>query len=355
MDPSGYGRLNGCDDGSIYQRARDCELWFDIYQTDPDGDRIPYWTEVEVYGTDPEIDNTGEDADDDGCPIEWEHKWGHYFWYDWEEDLYGHGWDYYPFEWNNHTNLDPDQDGIDNFEEYMTSCWRSDPFRKDIFVELDEMEESPDGQKSTLPEGSKELIRTAYDRQNIVFHLDDGKMDGTIVGLKSGHDIIPFQEIADYDALQSYYWNYFLHGNEDNWRRGVFHYGLVVYNSSYHGFVFWGGVGPYLDSWQISSVVIEKEKVVPKTQKKRDIAFGSAYMHECGHTLGIFNGNTPGCDDRSGAYPWQKNWWKWRPYKSVMNYGYMYKIVDYSDGSRGKNDFDDWDCLDLTFFQREMW
>jgi hypothetical protein len=78
-------------------------------------------------------------------------------------------------------------------------------------------------------------------------------------------------------------------------------------------------------------------------------------MHETGHTLGIFNGNTPGCDDQMGKYPWQKNWWKWRPYKSVMNYGYMYQIVDYSDGSRGKNDFDDWSRLDLTFFQRQMW
>ncbi|GAF98482.1 unnamed protein product, partial [marine sediment metagenome] len=133
--------------------------------------------------------------------------------------------------------------------------------------------------------------------------------------------------MADHEALQGFYWDYFLHGDENNWRRGVFHYGLVIYNSTYHGFVFWGGVGPYLDSWQISSVVLEREKVIPKIQAKRDIAFASAYMHECGHTLGIFNGNTPGCDDRSGSYPWQINWWKWRPYKSVMNYGYMYKIV----------------------------
>jgi hypothetical protein len=81
----------------------------------------------------------------------------------------------------------------------------------------------------------------------------------------------------------------------------------------------------------------------------------ASWWHECGHTLGIFHGNTPGCDDQNGKAPWQKNWWKWRPYKSVMNYGYMYKIVDYSDGSRGRNDFDDWDRLDLTFFQNFWW
>ena len=74
-DPSGYGRLNGCDDGSIHIRELDCELWFDIYQNDYDGDGIPYWTEVNDYGTDPEVDNTGDDNDGDDIPIEWEWKW----------------------------------------------------------------------------------------------------------------------------------------------------------------------------------------------------------------------------------------------------------------------------------------
>jgi len=84
----------------------------------------------------------------------------------------------------------------------------------------------------------------------------------------------------------------------------------------------------------------------------KDIVFASAYMHECGHTLDIIN---PGVDDQYSKYPWQLNWWKWRPYKSVMNYGYMFLMVDYSDGSRGKYDFDDWNNLDLTAFQRGWW
>jgi hypothetical protein len=336
-DPSGYGRLNGCDDRSIYQRDRDCELWFDIYQTDPDGDGIPYWTEVNVYGTDPEVDNTGDDSDGDGCPIEWEHKWGHYMWHDWHDDGYYHFWEYDDSVWDDHENLDPDEDGLDNVEEYLTSQWDSDPFRKDLFVELDQMEESPDGQQNVLPEGSKELLRTAYDRQNVVYHLDDGCMGGS--------DMIPFEELVNRHRLQEFYWDYFLHGNESNPRHGIFYYGVVVYNADYHGYVF------LPDSWQISAKVIEENKTIPKIQAKRDIAFASAYMHECGHTLGIYNGNTPGCDDQNGKYPWQRNWWKWRPYKSCMNYGYMYKIVDYSDGSRGRNDFDDWQHLDFSFFK----
>ena len=122
-DISGYGRLNGCDDGSVYQRDRDCELWFDIYQTDPDGDNIPSWTEINVYGTDPEINNIGEDADGDGVPIEWEHKWGHYMWYNYHDDTYGHYWVYHPFVYENHSTLDVDRDGLDNVEEYLTSQW----------------------------------------------------------------------------------------------------------------------------------------------------------------------------------------------------------------------------------------
>ena len=75
-------------------------------------------------------------------------------------------------------------------------------------------------------------------------------------------------------------------------------------------------------------------------------------MHETGHTLGIFGSNTPGCDDQDSYYMDMKNWWKWRNYQSCMNYGKVYCVVDYSDGSRGKNDFDDWARIDLTLFQK---
>ena len=347
VDPSGYGRLNGCDDNSIYQRDRDCELYFDIYQNDYDEDGLPYWSEVNFYGTDPQIDNTGYDIDDDGVPIEWEHKWGQYFYYDWHNETYYRQWFYDPFISEDHSNLDLDNDGLDNVEEYLTSQWGSDPFRKDLFIELDQMEESLRGESSIMPEKSKELLRTAYNRQNVVYHLDDGCMGGS--------DMIPFKEVVDRDDLQDFYRDYFLHRDLTNWRRGVFHYGLIVYRAegTPNGFVFWGGSGPYLDSFQISSEGMERK--AKRFYLNRNICYASAFMHESGHTLGIFHGNTPGCDDWEGKYPWQKNWMKWKPYKSIMNYRYVYQMVDYSDGSRGKNDFDDWDRIDLTFFQREMW
>ncbi len=128
----------------------------------------------------------------------------------------------------------------------------------------------------------------------------------------------------------------------------------MIYNAErYPGFGFSGRVKPVIDSYQISALGMEKKAKLPYL--KRDIVYASAYMHECGHTLGIFHGNTLGCDDQNGKYPWELNWWRWRPYKSVMNYGYMYMMVDYSDGSRGKNDFDDWNRLDFNFFQTSLW
>jgi len=336
-DLSGYGRLNGCDDGSIYQHERDCEMLFTITQNDFDGDGIPYWSEVNILHTDPTIDDRGNDDDQDNIPIEWEYKYGLNVWQNWHTGEMQHRVEYDPFVFNDHTLLDPDDDGLSNYEEFLTSQWGSDPFRKDLFVELDEMQDNPDGQIIELPDSSKELLRTVYDRRNIVYHLDDGCM--------GGGEKIPFDELSTYNELQTMYEKYFLHNDQDNWRKGVFHYGLVINEAEgAYGFVY------RRDAYQISMIGMEK-KVRDPFAGRQDVVYASAYMHECGHTLGIFNGNTPGCDDQNGKYPWQADWWKWLPYKSVMNYGYMYRMVDYSDGSRGKNDFDDWNRLDLTYFK----
>lgn len=347
FDLSGYGRGNGCDDNSIYEDDNDCELWFDITFNDYDQDGIPYWTEVNEFGTDPETDDTGLDEDEDGIPIEWEYRWGHYLQYNWYNDTWEHVWFYHPFEWDDHANLDPDNDGLTNMEEYLTSQWGSDPFRKDLFVELDQMEADPNGEKeSLLPNGSKNLIRDAFNRQNVVFHLDDGSW------ADSGSEMIPFDiegENTTWEELNEIYQEYFLHGDPDNWRRGVFHYGLVVYNASFPGFCFKN------NAFQISRKGMEKKTRNPFCGS-RDVIYASAYMHELGHTLGL---TFLGGHSKKAYYPWQPLWWKYRPYKSVMNYGYMYGIiynlVDYSDGSRGKNDFDDWGNLDLNYFQEDFW
>jgi len=316
-DTSGYGRLCGCDDGTIYENDRDCELWFDITQNDYDGDRIPYWIEVETLGTDPTVDDYALDPDNDTISTYWEYKWG-----------------YDPLKWDNYKNIDPDGDSINNLEEFLTSDWFSDPFRKDVFVEMDIMGDGPDGEKTYFPENSKELILTTFAKQNIVFHLDMGTM--------GGHDIIPFDKTIEGRDLDDIYSNYFLHGDRNNWRRGVFHYGLVLYYVDIYGFMFRS------NAYLIASYGMVKKANNPLLDT--EIIYASAYIHELGHTFD-FN-PIPGHNSLCKG-PWQPGWWLARPYRSCMNYAWMYQIVDYSNGSRSSPDLDDWSRIDYSSFERE--
>jgi len=317
MDPSGYGRLNGCDDGSIYIQERDCELWFSISQNDYDNDGIPYFTEIEIYQTDPTISDIGVDEDGDGIPFEWEHHWG-----------------YNPKAEDKHTQLDPEDDGLDNYEEYLMAEWYADPYRDDVFVELDQMEASPSGEESIFPEGAKELLFTVFNRNNVVYHLDDGDMGGS--------ESIPFNELCEWQDVRGYYQDYFLHGDEDNWRKGIFHYGVLIYDADgAPGYAFGR------DAYQISSK--EMENYAKNSWLDRDVVYASGYMHEIGHNFNFWP--IPGHNHQS-VYPWQVGYWLNRLYISCMNYGYIYQMVDYSNGSRFFRDYNDWERMDISGFQQ---
>jgi hypothetical protein len=357
-DPSGYGRLNGCDDNSIYQADRDCELLFTISQNDFDGDRFPYWLETNMYNTSPLINNRGEDADNDGIPIEWEYTFGLTY-IEWGHDT-GYYMIYDPFVWENHTSYDDDADGLNNIEEYRTWQWGSDPFRQDIFIELDQMELGPNGEGSSVPVGSFELLRDSYGKHNIYWHIDDGRL--------GGGELIPFREVLGENDLEQWYMVYFMHGDVNNWRRGVFRWGVITYNSSWaYGFAFGSRVNGVsaLDCFSLcSSYHDSRAKHIPlidslirKTfnrEEQRAIVYAGAMMHETGHLLDV---EAPGADNHGGAWPWNVEFWRYGSYKSVMNYRYIYSdLIDYSDGSHGKNDYDDWATIDLTYFNpRPHW
>ena len=316
-DKSGYGRLNGCDDGKIYGGRRDAELWFGITQSDTTADGVPSWMKVNVYHLDSAQDYSTYDPNADGIPLPWDWKWG-----------------FDPFASDSHYAKDPDGDALTNRKEYQTSQWGSDPYCKDLFLELDQMMIGPHGEGSLFPDASKEILYTAYDRYNVVYHLDDGSWNG------SGSDMIPFQANTTWEDLDAIYNAYFLHNDQRNWRRGVFHYGLLVYHQTEICGSAFGS-----NAFQISSQGMERFGKEPWLN--RTVVYASAYMHETGHTLGFFP--IPGHNQFSG-YPWQLGWWLTRSYKSCMNYGYMYYTVDYSDGSRPFGDYNDWQRMDLTNF-----
>jgi len=331
-DLSGYGRLNGCDDGTIEDDTdRDCELWFMITQSDPDGDGIPSWMETNVYGTDPEIDDSSYDPNHDGIPITWDWKWG-----------------YDPFVSDNHSLLDPDNDSITNIEEYLTGMFPSDPFRKDVFLELDFMAESPEGITSRIPDEAVELLKNPFHRRNIVFHVDIGIFDGGVN--------IPFEEKIGFTQVREIYNTYFLHNETQNWKRSTTHYGIIVYDCTPKGYGFSGDVSPYMgyipgtNGFIISSKQMEKNAKLSLT-KTLEYFYGSAIMHEMGHNFGLRAGHPYGCDVQLSKWPWQIGYWYYRTYKSIMNYHYTYKYFDYSDGTHGKRDFNDWGAVNLSYFE----
>jgi len=348
-DPSGYGRLSGIDDDTIYEEDDDCELWFTIAQNDFDGDGFPYWLEVNMYNTNPLINNRGEDADHDGIPIEWEYTFGvqHS-----EEGLMGYSLMYDPFKWENHSAHDPDKDGLDNIEEFKTWQWSSDPFRQDIFIELDLMEEGPNGQGGSIPIEAFDLLRDSYARHNIVWHIDDGRL--------GGGELIPFKENVNDNDPELWYWSYFMHGDIQNWRRGVFRWCIASYNYTWApGFVFGSRINDTFasDCFFISTkyhdfratIFLIMDGLARGTfdrEMNRAYVYAGGIMHETGHTLGI---HAPGVDAPESVWPWQLNFWVYASYRSCMNYRYIYRgVVDYSDGSHGANDYDDWGTIDLT-------
>lgn len=327
-DGNGYGHASGFEDGNYSEY--DCEIWFDIYQSRGSerffsSDRLTLWELENIYHLDPSIDYSRLDSDNDGVPDPWEDKYG-----------------YDPLSWDDHQNLDPDRDGLDNVEEWKTSRWLSDPFAKDIFVEVDYMETNRLYPRTyTFPERSQQMLLNAFAKHNITVHIDDGSMGG-------GGDIIPFDPELTGEELMQIREKYFLHGDPNYWRRGVFHYAIFcckikTYGRSACGRMF------YTDSFVIAEQCVRDWiPVFYLRGSSYPRAMASVFMHELGHNLGIYYGNTPGCDNENTRFPWQKDYWKYGNYKSCMNYRYVYKIVDYSNGLNGENDFDDWSRIDLT-------
>ncbi|HEC76577.1 MAG TPA: hypothetical protein ENI33_04890 [Thermoplasmatales archaeon] len=328
-DSNGYGHCSGTEDGNYDEN--DYEIWFDVYQTDYDGDRLTWYEEVFVYGTNPNISDYGKDYDNDGLPIEWEDKYG-----------------YNPFVYENHSMLDPDGDGIQNTEEYLMAEWHSDPFAKDIFVEVDYMANRFFG-NTTFPEYSKEKVISAFTKHNFTLNIDDGLMSG-------GGEILPYEKFYTQEKLSRYYKEYFLHNGENEWRKGVFRYCVMAHytipsKKNVAGYSYWPTNEDIFNCFVIGTRVIKNYRFTPLS---RETAIASLFMHELGHTLGIFWHTFHGCDNSTTMYPWLSGWDIYENYESCMNYRYAWSLIDYSDGTHGENDFNDWSHIDPAFFEKRF-
>jgi len=267
-----------------------------------------------------EIELQGIDLDQDLLPDWWELKWG-----------------YDPLTWNDHKNFDPDGDGLNNMEECYTDKWGSNPFKRDIFIECDWI-------KSVYPNVTNKPQRKYIDemivqfaKRDITLHFDDGSLGG-------GEEIPTIINFTHSD-LTDIYWDYFLHNDIINPRKGIFHYSLVCDLGPARGFSFVGV--DHLDSFCTSAQMIQGSfPTRPRAELIQSIIF-----HELGHTLGLTVDDHGGIDNEAVTLPFLVQYLKYKNYKSIMNYHYTYKIFDYSDGTNGKGDFDDWSKLDPHFFK----
>lgn len=335
-DSDGYGHLNG----------NEYEIWFKILQTEEDGDNIPYWWENNELNTDPTIDDSTLDPDNDSIPTSWEWEWG-----------------YDPYTYENHSHLDPDRDGLSNIEEYQQEKWLANPFHKEIYLEVDMMEKGPSifSLEHIFWKESQWMMMDIFTPKDITVHIDDGWSSASSIG---GGEILPYYE--DYISPISGGLSTFYTYNFADERKGVFRY-VVIHESGGWCFPQRNTLRPDVLSIPCNREYYRNVYFPPAINERLKIlAMAIAVTHELGHSLNLNPDYCQGIDNasqvgRNNLPPIQKLQEKinarnyWDTYESVMNYAkFGNYILDFSDGSHGMRDSNDWEQIDLTFFQHPI-
>jgi len=338
------GRWTGDDsfkdsDGYGHYLGSNYEVWFNLYQSDYDHDGIPYWTEVNVLGTDPYIDDSQLDPDHDGIPTSWEWRWG-----------------YNPFVADNFSSLDPDFDGLSVLKEYQLRNFYANPYYPEMYIETDFMQKrGPFDLPHVFTKESQGMIDELFARHNITVWFDDGWTDGPKNG---GGEYLPFiksfEDVNGGQALAFYQHNF---AQE---RHGLFRYVIVANKlgwaipmkfNYYDTILIGSGWRPTLKSQ------------LALTPRYHRVGEAKAILHELGHTLGLLPYTFPGVDittpigtrypsmskDAYAAYL--------EDYHSIMNYNYIWKdrsLVDFSHGANGAPyDENDWDHIYIPTFNQD--
>jgi len=328
-DSDGYGHFLG----------ESVEIWFNMYQSDYDHDGISYWTEVNVLGTDPMVDDSELDPDNDGVPTSWEWEWG-----------------YDPHTWDDHKNLDPDIDGIENIEEYKMRKRFANPYQPDIYIETDGMQKKNLFDLShVFHEDSQQMIIERFAQHGINVYIDDGWPDGPING---GGEMLPFIDEID-EVVGGQIASFYQHNFPDE-RKEIFRY-VVIANKK--GWNTPSEYNKYDTILVFSGRKLNIKNFLAVTPRLRSILLAKGVLHELGHSMGLLPYTFPGNDIMSPVgirYPNmpEEEYEKYLDqYHSIMSYNYIYrdrKLFDYSDGSNGAPyDQNDWNHLFLPSFQSD--
>ena len=337
------GRWTGDDyfgdaDGYGYYLGDTFEIWFNLYQPDFDNDYIPYWTEVNILGTDPTKDDSQFDPDGDGIPTFWEWKWG-----------------YDPYTWDDHKRLDPDMDSLTNIQEYQLEKYFANPFIENIYVEVDYMEATAINDPAhVFYEESKQGLIERFAQHNIKAFFDDGWPNSPSNG---GGQALPHLERLSQDSgmILEYYNNYF-----PDERKGTFIYCLLGHLGGFQHPAK-GNVYDSIFIWTIPFSVFSPLKLayrflfygVTPTPRGVRVGLAGVLLHELGHFGGLTNDYFEGIDNVGynlgggmlDILQGKEYRATWGQYRSVMNYAYTFRsnLLDYSHGQNGPPyDQDDW-------------
>jgi len=335
-DEDGYGRV----------LAEEYELRFNIYASDYDHDYVPYWTEVNVFGTDPTIPDGINDLDGDGISTWWELRYG-----------------YDPLTWHNHVLLDPDIDGISNLDEYKLYRYGADPFNPDVFVEIDFMEKNPNkffDFEHIVHKESQQMVIERLSQYGISAYFDDGWPSGTING---GGEYLEFVETLD-EIVGGHMSRWYKHNFADE-RKGIFRYFVMAYNAGFNTASEYNRYDHVVMDNSPLKTLIKRFAWTPIRQR---FVVAQGILHELGHSMGIVPLLHYGVDNMpQGNFQWPESLTdeEWKKvnvqYKSVMNYNYMFQsfspakryFFEYSDGSNGEYDFNDIANLYLVTFSMD--
>lgn len=260
------------------------------------------------------------------------------------------------------TNRDTDGDGLSDFTESQwyperenifcgaSQCAYPNPTEKDVYVEIDWMKDSSN--RTFKPTATQlGLVEDMFADKNINFHADVGQFGGGNELATYTHDLRQAATPGQVD-----YWDYVSGGdgvtaNFSSDRNSIWRY--MIYGYKYFGSTSTGWAEAMGDNLFISGGLIEDMSGLVSM----DRAIANTMAHEIGHNLclsdeQIFVEQPAECvyegidnDDNNNSY------YNLEDYESVMNYRYQLTdqddmgVVDYSDGSNGADDHDDWGAV----------
>jgi len=251
---------------------------------------------------------------------------------------------------------DTDNDGLDDYIESQwnpdrdevfcgTQCSYPDPTTKDVYVEVDWMNNPND---SSYQPSSSQLnqVKSAFNSRGVNIHFDTGQYGGGSE-LPTYEHTLPFaQDSNGFDFYDYKNGTATTSANFSSDRKRIWHYMISGYkyaeNTGSSGVSYAGD-----DDFFISYGLI-KDGQPSFGYANLDTAIAGTIIHELGHNLCLTDMSAYSGQAGECVYDGIDNVNASSDYESSMNYSYQMFMVDYSYGINGiPNDHDDWYAVNM--------